>query len=174
MFQSKGLALPPPNGAQMTRRMALTQSSISVWEFAMSRKDSWLIGARSFSPVPPAGTNERGGRRGKRRGEHSRERKYFSFLKNTGVNHRANRAVCWLADKHCFCIHFFLRLSAKCSWISCFWLQGQQTSKKKKRGCSTLIDLQPLLVQTQFVFLFVASSRLPPWQLIRVWGSAQI
>lgn len=58
MFQLKGLALPPPNGAQMTRRMALTQSSMSVWEFAMSRKDSWLTGARSFSPVPPAGTNE--------------------------------------------------------------------------------------------------------------------
>lgn len=46
-------SLPPPNGAQMTRRMALTQSSMSVWELAMSRKDSWLIGARSFSPVPP-------------------------------------------------------------------------------------------------------------------------
>lgn len=60
MFQFKGLALPPPNGAQMTRRMALTQSSMSVWEFAMSRKDSWLIGARSFSPVPPMGTNEGG------------------------------------------------------------------------------------------------------------------
>lgn len=58
MFQFKGLALPPPNGAQMTRRMALTQSSMSVWEFAMSRKDSWLIGARSFSPVPPVGTND--------------------------------------------------------------------------------------------------------------------
>ena len=38
----------------MTRRMALTQSSMSDWEFAMSRKDSWLMGARSFSPVPPA------------------------------------------------------------------------------------------------------------------------
>lgn len=47
------LALPPPNGAQMTRRMALTQSSMSVWEFAMSRTDSWLMGVRSFSPVPP-------------------------------------------------------------------------------------------------------------------------
>lgn len=58
MFQLKGLALPPPNGAQMTRRMALTQSSMSVWAFAMSRKDSWLTGARSFSPVPPAGTNK--------------------------------------------------------------------------------------------------------------------
>lgn len=55
MFQFKGLTLPPPNGAQMTRRMALTQSSMSAWEFAMSRKDSWLIGARSFSPVPPVG-----------------------------------------------------------------------------------------------------------------------
>lgn len=43
----------------MTRRMALTQSSMSDWEFAISRKDSWLIGARSFSPVPPVGKNER-------------------------------------------------------------------------------------------------------------------
>lgn len=57
--QFKGALLPPPNGAQMTRRMALTQSSMSVWEFAMSRKDSWLIGVRSFSPVPPAGTRQR-------------------------------------------------------------------------------------------------------------------
>lgn len=39
-FQYKSLTLPPPNGAQMTRRMALTQSSMSAWEFAMSRKDS--------------------------------------------------------------------------------------------------------------------------------------
>lgn len=50
--------LPPPNGAQMTRRMALTQSSMSVWELAISRKDSWLSGARSFSPVPPGGDDE--------------------------------------------------------------------------------------------------------------------
>lgn len=52
-------SLPPPNGAQMTRRMALTQSSMSVWELAMSRKDSWLIAARSFSPVPPLQTDDR-------------------------------------------------------------------------------------------------------------------
>lgn len=58
MLEVKGLALPPPNGAQMTRRMALTQSSMSDWEFAISRKDSWLIGARSFSPVPPVGKSE--------------------------------------------------------------------------------------------------------------------
>lgn len=58
MQMIKSLALPPPNGAQMTRRMALTQSSMSVWEFAMSRKDSWLIGARSLSPAPPARKND--------------------------------------------------------------------------------------------------------------------
>ena len=55
----KGWTLPPPNGAQMTRRIALTQSSMSVWEFAMSRKDSWLIGARSLSPVPPVRKNDK-------------------------------------------------------------------------------------------------------------------
>lgn len=71
MFQFKGLALPPPNGAQMTRRMALTQSSISFWEFAMSRKDSWLMGARSFSPVPPAGTHKE--RKKKRTSEYNRD-----------------------------------------------------------------------------------------------------
>ncbi|TNN33922.1 hypothetical protein EYF80_055912 [Liparis tanakae] len=59
--------LPPPNGAQMTRRMALTQSSMSVWELAISRKDSWLCGARSFSPVPPGGRGERREERGERR-----------------------------------------------------------------------------------------------------------
>lgn len=58
MQMIKSLALPPPNGAQMTRRMALTQSSMSVWEFAMSRKDSWLIGARSLSPAPPIRKND--------------------------------------------------------------------------------------------------------------------
>lgn len=45
--------LPPPKGAQMTRLMALTQSSMSFWEFAISRKVSWLGADRSFSPVPP-------------------------------------------------------------------------------------------------------------------------
>lgn len=47
--------LPPPNGAQMTRLMALTQSSMSFWEFAISKKASWLGADRSFSPVPPTG-----------------------------------------------------------------------------------------------------------------------
>lgn len=35
----------------MTRLMAFTQSSMSLWELAMSRKDSWLIAALSFSPA---------------------------------------------------------------------------------------------------------------------------
>lgn len=78
VFQFKGLALPPPNGAQMTRRMALTQSSMSVWEFAMSRKDSWLIGARSFSPVPPVG-----GRRGQRVGVSTPEIANIHFFSRT-------------------------------------------------------------------------------------------
>lgn len=48
--------LPPPKGAQMTRLMALTQSSMSFWEFAMSRKASWLRADLSFSPVQPMET----------------------------------------------------------------------------------------------------------------------
>jgi len=49
--------LPPPKGAQMTRLMALTQSSMSFWEFAMSRKASWLRADLSFSPVQPMETD---------------------------------------------------------------------------------------------------------------------
>lgn len=61
----------------MTRRMALTQSSMSDWEFAISRKDSWLIGARSFSPVPPVGKNE------KEEGELSSRGEYGSIAMTT-------------------------------------------------------------------------------------------
>lgn len=58
--------LPPPKGAQMTRLMALTQSSMSFWEFAISRKASWLGADRSFSPVPPTDRQrERGSETGK-------------------------------------------------------------------------------------------------------------
>lgn len=45
--------LPPPKGAHMTRLIAFTQSSISLWELAMSKKVSWLTGVLSFSPVAP-------------------------------------------------------------------------------------------------------------------------
>lgn len=47
---------PPPSGAHITLRMALTHSSMSLWEVAISRKDSWFIPVRSFSPVPPENT----------------------------------------------------------------------------------------------------------------------
>lgn len=40
----------------MTLRMALTQSSISLWELAISWNDSWLIPVRSLSPAPPGKT----------------------------------------------------------------------------------------------------------------------
>lgn len=46
--------VPPPSGAQMTRRMACTQSSISRWELAMSRSASGLAGTFSRSAAPPA------------------------------------------------------------------------------------------------------------------------
>lgn len=52
--------VPPPSGAQMTRRMACTQSSISRWELAMSRSASGLAGTFSRSPEPPARHIERG------------------------------------------------------------------------------------------------------------------
>lgn len=45
--------LPPPNGAHMTRLIAFTQSSMSFWELAMSKKVSWLTGVLSFSPAAP-------------------------------------------------------------------------------------------------------------------------
>lgn len=47
------IIVPPPKGAQITRLMALTQSSMSFWELAISRKASWLRADLSFSPVPP-------------------------------------------------------------------------------------------------------------------------
>lgn len=46
--------VPPPSGAQMTRRMACTQSSISRWELAMSKSASGLAGTFSRSVAPPA------------------------------------------------------------------------------------------------------------------------
>lgn len=51
--------VPPPSGAQMTRRMACTQSSISRWELAMSRSASGLAGTFSRSVAPPARQGDR-------------------------------------------------------------------------------------------------------------------
>lgn len=51
--------VPPPSGAQMTRRMACTQSSISRWELAMSRSASGLAGTFSRSAAPPARQGDR-------------------------------------------------------------------------------------------------------------------
>lgn len=50
--------VPLPSGAQMTRRMACTQSSISRWELAMSSSASGFAGTFSCSPAPPARQRE--------------------------------------------------------------------------------------------------------------------